>query len=81
MLLNIGLIKEKKIRYERKTEEHRKKLGDKFDELGPVEDYLLNYACEEMGCLVLQNRYYIFKKADRRKRANSSSGSDSEDAG
>jgi hypothetical protein len=74
VMLNIKILGSKNIRYRRKDAEdefHQKKLGDKMQQFGPMEDYLLNFECEENGLKVLQNQYYAFKKAERPKNRKS----------
>jgi hypothetical protein len=67
VILNIGGLKCKGIKYERRDpQKHKYVLGDKVGEMRPLEDYLLNFECEGNGLLVLQNQYYRYLKEERR---------------
>ena len=73
VLLNIAALQEKGIHYIRKDREddwQRKALGAALDEMGPLEDYLLNFCCEGNGLKVLQNQFYMFRKAERIGKGN-----------
>jgi hypothetical protein len=68
VLLNIAAFKERGICYIKKDEKdkwQRKVLGMALDEMGPLEDYLLNFSCEREGLKVMQNQFYMFRKAQR----------------
>ena len=64
---NIAALKEKGIHYIKKDREdkwQRQVLGTASDEIGALEDYLLNFCCDGNGLKASQNQFSVFQKAE-----------------